>query len=176
MTLPLTLWTKDAFIVESGQELILHWLLFGGFIALLIYHLFLLVTLKETTYLYFVIMLAGMLAVLLEYTGYMGVYIFPSLYNYKLFIFHCLLSLMYVSIILFSDTFLELKTRLAKTPLDEYRPVGRLGSAGTCWYRSSAILILARLMTPMQLVTIAATLVIGIIAWRKDFQTSPLSS
>ena len=28
MTIPLTLWTKNAFIVQSGQDLIVHWLIF----------------------------------------------------------------------------------------------------------------------------------------------------
>ena len=168
MTLPLTLWTKNAFIAESGQALILHWLLFGGFFALLVYHLFLLVTLKEATYLYFATLLAGMLAVLLEYTGFMGVYFFPSLYNYKPIYFPLLVSVMYASIITFSDTFFQLKTRLPK--------LHRVNIFLLVGWGILVILIpfisylnLARLMTSYQIVTITATWIIGVVAWRKGF-------
>jgi signal transduction histidine kinase len=169
MTIPLTMWAKNSFIAESGQKLILHWLLFGGFIALLIYHFFLLVTLRETSYLYFVIMLAGMLAVLLEYTGYMGVYIFPNLYNYKTFYFPLFFVLMNSSIIIFSDTFLELKSR---SPKLHWMNVALLAG----WVILVLLvpfltyLNLARLMSPMQVLTTATTLVIGIVAWSKDFK------
>jgi signal transduction histidine kinase len=169
MTLPLTLWTKNAFIVESGRELSLHWFIFGGFLALLLYHLFLLIMLKEAVYLYFSTMLAGMFAVLLEYTGYMGVYLFPNLYNYKPIYFPLFISFMYASILLFSDAFLELKTRYP-----------RLHRANLFLLAVWGVLVLlipflsyinlSRLMTPMQIVTIAETLVIGIVAWRKGFQ------
>ena len=48
MTLGLTLWTKDAFSVQSQWVLMFNWLFFGAITALLIYHLFLLFTLRES--------------------------------------------------------------------------------------------------------------------------------
>jgi hypothetical protein len=109
MTLPMTLWTKEAFIASSGQSLVLHWLLFGGLIALLVYHLFMLFSLKEVTYLYFVLLLAGIFAVVFEYLGYMGVYLLPDLYYLKPYYFPVFLDVLYISIIFFSDAFLYLK-------------------------------------------------------------------
>jgi len=114
MTLPMTLWTKEAFIASSGQSLVLHWLLFGGLLALLVYHLFMLFSLREITYLYLFILLVGIIAVLLEYLGYMSVYFFLNLYPYKTYYFPVFVAVMYALIILFSDSFLELKTRLPR--------------------------------------------------------------
>jgi signal transduction histidine kinase len=170
MTLPLTLWSKDAFIVKAGQELILHWLIFGGLLALLVYHLFLLVTLKELTYFYFVTLLTGMLAVLLEYTGYMGVYIFPNLYNLRPYYFPLFVALMYSSIIIFSDTFFELKIRLPKL---HWVNIILLVVWGVLVLLIPFIsyLNLSRLMTPMQMVSLAMTWAIGIVVWVKGFKS-----
>jgi PAS domain-containing protein len=166
MTLPLTLWTKDAFIVNSAHSMMLHWLLFGGFLALLVYHLFLLFTVRELIYVYFAIMIASMLAMLLEYTGYLSVYILPSLYNLKPYYIPVIISVMYISIIIFSDAFLELNSRIPELHWANLFMVA-------VW---AGILILtpfvsyleiARLATPWMLVTIGLTWVIGIAAWKK---------
>jgi hypothetical protein len=90
MTIPLTLWTNSAFFTESSESLILHWLLFGGLVTLLIYHIFLLFSLKEITYLYFVILIVGIVAMLLEYLGYFSLYFIPNLYQYKTLYILCL--------------------------------------------------------------------------------------
>jgi hypothetical protein len=166
MTIPLTLWTKDAFIVKSGHSLILHWLLFGGFLALLVYHLFLLYSVREIIYLYFVVMITAMLTMLLEYTGYLSVYIIPSLYSLKSYFIPVIVSVMYISIILFSDKFLELKTRIPELHWANLFMlavwVGLLILTPFISY-----LEISRLMTPWQLITIGLTWVIGIAAWRK---------
>jgi signal transduction histidine kinase/PAS domain-containing protein len=169
MTLPLTLWTRDAFFIESGQVQMFHWLFFGGILALLFYHLFILFMLKEATYLYFVFLLADLFIMVFSYSGYMGVYIFPDWYNYKLYYFPLSLSLLFVTIILFSDTFLEIRVRLPKL---HWVNIVLLAVWGVL-----VILIpfinfqeLARLVIPWGLVSLAMTSVIGIIAWRNGFQ------
>jgi signal transduction histidine kinase/PAS domain-containing protein len=166
MTIPLTLWTKNAFIVQSGQDLIVHWLIFGGFLALLVYHIFLLITLRETSYLYFVTMLASMLIFMIDYSGYLFVYLLPSQYALKYYFIPVYIAALYASIILFSDTFLELKTRLPKL---HWVKIGLLAVWGglVLLIPFLSYLDIARLMTPWQLVTIGATWIIGIIAWNK---------
>ncbi len=81
MTLPLTLWTKDAFFIESGQVQMFHWFFFGGILALLVYNLFLLFTLRTYSYLYFIfcdLASVGMLVVLQYIRVIWGYYIFPE--------------------------------------------------------------------------------------------------
>ncbi len=166
MTIPLTLWMKNTFIVQSGQDLIIHWLIFGGFLALMVYHLFLLITLREASYLYFVTMLTSMLVFLIDYSGYLFVYLLPNLYNIKYLFIPIYIALLYASIILFSDTFLELKTRLPKL---HWVNMGLLAVWGVLVLLIPFLsyLNIARLMTPWQLVSIGTTWIIGIIAWRK---------
>jgi len=169
MTLPLTLWTKEAFFIESGQVQMLHWLFLGGILALLVYHLFLLITLKEANYLYFVVLLASLLIMVFDYTGYMGVYLFPDWFTFKLYYFPLSLILLFASIILFSDAFLELKARIPKLHWVNMLLLAVWGVL--------ALLIpfisyynLARLVIPWGLVSMAVSWVTGIVAWRKGFQ------
>ncbi len=61
MTLPLTLWTRDAFWVDSQRPTNVPLVVLWHIIALLVYNLFLLFTLKEASYLYFVILLASLM-------------------------------------------------------------------------------------------------------------------
>ncbi|NJD57996.1 MAG: hypothetical protein FIA98_01175, partial [Anaerolineae bacterium] len=167
MTIDLSLWTNSAFINTSNQSLILHWLIFGGFLALMVYHGFFLVSLREPIYLYFFIMLASMLAVLLTYTGYLGIYIFPGMNRYDTVLFPLFIAVLYISIILFSDTFLELKTRF---PIFHKTNIAFL-----IWWGILLLLVpfisylnLSRLMTPTQLVTIGITWLIGVTVMRSS--------
>ena len=68
----------------------------------------------HSQHLYFVVLLAGLLAMLLAYDGYLGVYILPNLVALKPFYIPLSFSLLIASIILFSDAFLESRTRLPK--------------------------------------------------------------
>ena len=169
MTLPLTLWKKDAFFIESGQVQMFHWFFFGGILALLAYNLFLLFTLRAYSYFYFIAVLASIVVVVLSYTGYIGVFIFPEWYTYKLYYFPLSLSLLFVFIILFSDAFLELKTRLPRLHTVN---IGLLIVWGCLILLIPFIsyLNLARLVIPWGMVSLAVTVVIGLAAWRRGFQ------
>ena len=57
----------------------LYWLYFGIIIALLIYHLFLLFTIRERAYLFFVILLTSLLIEELSYNSYLETYLLPSI-------------------------------------------------------------------------------------------------
>ena len=169
MTLPLTLWTTEAFSTEARQVQMLHWLFFGGILALLVYHLFLLTTIKEANYLYFVFLLACLLVMVMDYTGYWGVYFFPDWVTFKLYYFPLSLVLLFASIILFSDSFLELKTNFPKLHRANIFLLAVLGVIGLLIpfisnYR------LARLVIPWGLVSMAMTLIIGVISWRRGFR------
>jgi signal transduction histidine kinase/PAS domain-containing protein len=169
MTLPLTLWTEGAFFSESGQVQMLHWLFFGGILALLVYHLFLLITLKEAVYLYFVVLLASLLIMVFDYTGYMGVYFSPDWFTFKLYYFPLSLALLFACIILFSDAFLGLKTRHPKLHRANIILLAVWGVL-VLLIPFISYLNLARLVVPWGLVSMSVTWVIGIVAWRKGFQ------
>jgi signal transduction histidine kinase len=114
MTLPLTLWKMNAFMYETQQEQILHGIFLGSLLILLVYNLVLLFSIREASYLYIVIFLASMLAVEISYAGYMQVYFAPHGYLLAPYVLPVSLVLVFASVILFSDSYLELKTQLPK--------------------------------------------------------------
>jgi signal transduction histidine kinase/PAS domain-containing protein len=169
MTLGLTLWTKEAFWIQSQWVQMLNWLFFGALIALLLYHLFLLFTLREASYLIFVILLASLLFEELSYDGYLETYLIPSLYRFKSIYFPWSFSLIIVSIVIFSDVFLELSTRIAKLHWANILFVAGWGAL-ILLTPFISYHYMALLMTPWALISLAATWVAGIATWRQGFK------
>lgn len=169
MALPLTLWTPDAFLIESQWEHLAYGVYFGVLIALLLYNLFVFISLREISYLYLVLVLAGMLSFDAAYSGYLTAYIAPGLYGWIIIYMPPAFALIFVPTILFADTFLELKAQLPK--------LHRLNTAiMSVWgvlvllspfasYHQSAVL-----MAPTALLTLGAVMVAGMITWLRGFR------
>ncbi len=168
MTLPLTLWTQEAFSSHSQQTQMLYWLFFGAIFALLVYHLFLLFMLRDASYLFFVILLTSLLMTEMSYSSYLETYIFPGLYYLRTLFYPWSFSIVIASIILFSDAFLELKSRLPK--------LHQVNIAfGVSWgalifltpfvsYHNLAILSVL-----WAVVSLIMTFLAGILIWRQGF-------
>ena len=169
MTLPLTLWTKDAFWNEAQSEQMQAWLFFGALSALLVYHLFLLFSLKEASYLFFVVLLASLLLEELLYLGYFGVYVFPGLYEIKSQLHAFSLSLFVASILLFSDAFLEIKNRIPRLHTVN---MGFVAVWGVIMLLTPLVQyhVLAVVGVPMAMFSVGAVLVTGIVSWRAGFR------
>jgi signal transduction histidine kinase len=111
MTLPLTLWTQPAFINHSVVDQLSIGIFYGVLIGLLFYNLFLLFSVREASYFYFVLLLASLIVEEVSSDGYWSLFITNpvSLITY---IIPWTTSLLIAAIVLFSDSFLELKTRI----------------------------------------------------------------
>ena len=114
MTLALTLWTNPAFLVDAQRQLLLHGLFFGILFGLLVYNLFLLFSLWDVNYLYFIFELAATIFLVASYDGYMAIYFPPQPPEASRFYIELSFLLLLLSIILFADSFLEIKSRLPK--------------------------------------------------------------
>jgi PAS domain S-box-containing protein len=114
MTLPLTLWSQATFINDALVELLWMGIFYGVLAGLLLYYLFLLFSLREASYLYFVAFLASLLIQELSYDGYLATYVIPNWNLLKANVNAWSFSLMMATLVLFSDSFLEIKTRLPK--------------------------------------------------------------
>jgi signal transduction histidine kinase/PAS domain-containing protein len=112
MTLPLTLWEQKTFINNAILEQALMLLFYGVLVGLLIYNIFLLFSLREASYLYLVLFLASYLLWNASYDGYTETYLVPRFYYLKIYYYPLVFSSMFVTMVLFSDTILELKSRL----------------------------------------------------------------
>jgi signal transduction histidine kinase len=114
MTLALTLWTNPAFLVDAQRQLLLHGLFFGILFGLLVYNLFLLFSLRDANYLYFVFGLAAMIFFAATYDGYTAIYFPTNPPEATRYYIQISFSLLLLSIVLFADSFLEIKTKFPK--------------------------------------------------------------
>ena len=114
MTLPMTLWSPDVFLRASGTELLFLGMFYGVFLIMLLYNLFLLYSLREASYLYFVFFLASGLLLFTTYDGVADEYLWPGLPAINHFAIPLLFILFMASMIKFTDNFLETGTRNPK--------------------------------------------------------------
>jgi signal transduction histidine kinase/PAS domain-containing protein len=168
MTLPLTLWSQRAFLVQSDDELLRSGLYFGVMFALLIYNLFLLFSLREASYLFLTLFLANMIFFEATYAGYTEVYLITSLYYLKTYYQALSFALMLVLVLLFTDSFLEAKTRSLRLHRVIIAILGVWGALMLLTPFTNYHTI-ALLMMPWALVTLVAVFVAVIISWRGGF-------
>ncbi|MGW8226536.1 MAG: 7TM diverse intracellular signaling domain-containing protein, partial [Anaerolineales bacterium] len=171
MTLALTLWTPAAFLNYSLNEKTLMGIFFGILIGLFLYNLFLLFNLREVNYLYFVILIASLIFEELSYDGYLRIYFFPHLIRGFQYFEPIALALLIGSMVLFADSFLELKRRLPRLHI--------ASSAILAVWGGLVLLIpftsyhtLANLMAPWSVVSLIAVFIAGIATWLGGYRPS----
>jgi signal transduction histidine kinase len=169
MTLPLTLWTQAAFLNQSLVELILRGVFYGTLAALLFYNLFLLMSVREASYLYFVSFLTSLIIQEISYDGYWALYITPNWNYLKQNINPWSYSLLMASLVLFSDSFLEIKSRFPKLHRGNLVILASWGAlillAPFTSYHFTAVLAV-----PLGLVSLMIAFVEGIVSWSGGFR------
>ncbi len=168
IALPIILWEPTTFINQSQWPQLLQVLIFGALLSLLIYNLFLLFSLREASYLYLVISLASIIIFDLAYVGYLEVYIIPNLYYLRHYYMALSFALVFISMLIFTDTFLELKTRLPKLHWVNLAILGVWGVL-ILMIPFTRYQIIAILMVPWALLTLAAVLAAGIVTWLRGY-------
>jgi PAS domain S-box-containing protein len=171
MTLPLTLWTPEVFALESQREHMIEGLFFGVLLGLLAYNLFLFLSLRETSYLYLLFCLAAIILFDVTYSGYLETYILPSLYAFKSIYLPLAFALIFVSILSFTDVFLQLKQH---APRFHRIVIVFLLVWGLLILLVPVIsyLNMARLMTIWAVSTLLMALLAGVSAWQQGFLPS----
>ena len=79
--IPIELWDTEYFIEQDYQRFVMKSLLYGGLVAIGIYHLMLFFSVKEKAYLYFCTSVFGMLCVILSSDGISTALLWPSSTN-----------------------------------------------------------------------------------------------
>lgn len=166
MTLPLTLWAQDAFFIASQKKQILLGIYFGILLGLLFYNLFLLYSLRERIYLYLAIFITSVVIFETSYAGYAPLYVFPNHLNLNTSYAGLSFSLWFLCMILFADTFLELRLRLPK--------LHRISMALEVIWLVLMLLtpfvsyhVLALAIPPWGVVSMGSVLAAGIISWQR---------
>ena len=169
MTLPITLWEPVTFFAISFQEQIWEGIFLGILLGLLGYNLFLLFSLRDVSYLYLVFLLAGIVLYDVGQNGLLDVTIVPSLYYTKSHIIPLATALIFMSLILFNDSFVSAKTLLPKFHLLNVVFVGVWVVLGLMTFLISYH-NLALIMPRTIVLTIAAVATTVAIAWWKGFR------
>ena len=168
MTLPLSLWTPAAFFVHAQQELAIRTVYFGALIALLAYNIFLAFSIRERSYFYLTLVVALLIVFEAIYSGYTEAYLIPRLYFLKDYYHRAMFSLVFASMVLFGDSFLELKSRAPR--------LHRMSIASIAVWLALLLLIpftsymrFASIAVPYGILSTGFIFVAGMIAWTQGF-------
>lgn len=169
ITLPLTVWQPEALASQVQKELLRDGMFFGVLFGLLIYNLFLFFSLRERNYLYLSFFLASFLFFEAVYSGYLEFFLIPNFYYLRPYYHPLSFALFNIMAILFSDSFLEAKSRLP-----------RMHKAITAILLVWVFLLIlvpftsyAFLAPPMvswALVSMLVIMAAGIVSWRRGFR------
>ncbi|MFN2139044.1 MAG: 7TM-DISM domain-containing protein [Candidatus Promineifilaceae bacterium] len=171
MTLPLSLWEPSTFVSNSVPKLIWLGIFLGIMVGLLGYNLFLFISLRDSSYLYLVLLLSGIVFYDVIQNGMFGVYILPGLYFLNSQAVAFAVALIFSSLILFNDVFVSAKNLLPRIHAVNLAFVALWAVLGI------SILVvsyhdLALIMSPTIVVTLVLVAVNGLLAWRKGFRAT----
>ncbi len=111
MTLAFTLWEPKSFAVNKIYDMLFVGLFYGALLLALGYHLFVFFSLKEISYLYFVLFITSSILFFATYEGVADQFLWPGLSEEKLPLLVITMSLFFMVALKFSDVFLEQKSR-----------------------------------------------------------------
>jgi signal transduction histidine kinase len=169
MTLPLTIWLPEAYFQHLSSELLLLGFFYGALLIMLVYHLFVLYSLREASYLYFVCFLASIILWLLTYDGLAGQYFWPNLPALNDYINSVFAISTIASILLFVDAFLELKKRhLHLHRLSQVLAVG-LG-LGSLLIPFTSYHFMVTWFIPYAIAALLTTIAAAFISWRSGYK------
>ncbi|MCJ7774096.1 MAG: response regulator [Desulfobacterales bacterium] len=114
MTLPLTIWSLEAFYKDGLTEQFMVGILVGILLIMWGYNLFIFISLRDKSYLYYALTIFFTIFFMLAFTGMAYQYLWPNLiwWNSKSVLFFNALAL--IMFLKFADTFLQMKVQLPK--------------------------------------------------------------
>ncbi len=169
MTLAFTLWSPEAFAVGKSLDLLWIGLFYGSLLMVLGYHLLLFISTKEAIYFYFILVLASAILFFATYEGVADQFLWPGLSQEKLYFLVITMSLFFISLLKFSDVFLEQSNR---TPIIHrlfYLFIG-------VWAMMIVIMpffsfgFMANLASILFILTPSFAILAGIYSWRRRYQ------
>ena len=171
MTLPLTLWSLEAFSEASGVQLLLSGLFYGILTIMVLYNLFLFFSLRETSYLYCVLCLMSFLVYRLSFDGMANQYLWPNSVRTGRFVELLSIPMIVASGLKFTSTFLETRLhfpafhRLIKLLLV-------LCGLLTIQIPFVGYRVLVMALVGLGIVTSAVILILGTVAWWRSYRAA----
>jgi PAS domain S-box-containing protein len=173
MTLPLTLWLPSAFLQASAKEQLLLGMFYGVLLIILVHNLFMVSSLREASYLYFVCFLASGILLFASYDALAVQYLWPDQNAWNRFSEPLFFILFMASVMKFTDAFLDTRTRKPKFHrLIMFMLVG--------WATLFLLVpfvsyrIIASLSVSWGIITLGVVGVAGIASWRAGYRSARL--
>jgi two-component system, sensor histidine kinase and response regulator len=107
MTLPLFIWSMEAFLAESQHEYVWLGFYFGGLLIMLLFNLLLSIALKDRVYLYYVLLIAGKALFYAALQGLTNQYLWPEATWISYFVIPFVGALNVLILLKFTAVFLE---------------------------------------------------------------------
>jgi diguanylate cyclase (GGDEF)-like protein len=168
VSLPLRIWSRDAFEGRRQLTQLLSGLSFGALAIMLVYNLFLALTLRDRGYFYYFFFQASLLLYLAGVRGYGPRYLWPEVTWFSPFIISLLLELILISLLLFSGEFLKIETHAPRLRPVHGALLGFLALAivPTPLIGSDILIVII----PTAFVVLAFTSVLGVLVLRRGFR------
>ncbi|MEW6262911.1 MAG: diguanylate cyclase [Thermodesulfobacteriota bacterium] len=168
MSMPLILWTPNSFEKHALQDTILHGLLFGTLLTMVCYNFFIFVSLRDRTYIFYVLSMASLLLFQFTLKGLMrSVFGLPG--DTILFLWWFLLANVFLWGFIFAKSFLSLQTY--SPTLDRIMTAAMIAGVGTAlggmagWVRTANIF-----QQILGLVTVVIMISAGLHCLRRGFR------
>ncbi len=169
MTLAFTLWQPEIFAVEKIYDMLMNGLFYGALLIILGFHLFLYFSLKDVTYLYFCLFITSAILFFSTYEGLADQYLWPGFSQFKLPLLGITMSIFFMLSLKFSDEYLEQKTKAPQFHILFNVLIGIWGLIIVI-IPFSSFGLMAKLTSPLILLTPLFALITGIYHWRKRHQ------
>jgi len=169
MTLGLNLWSPRMLFTYIQSEQLLYGIIFGILIGLLVYNLFIFISLRDTSYIPYIFFIGCMIIQISSYTGYLILYIIPNLYFLSLYLVAYTYGFVNIALILFTDVFLTERVNLPK-----YHRVNQV--LLVVWvltfliYPFVSYFFIAMMLVTWSFVTVIMVSVSWLVSWRGGFQ------
>lgn len=172
LQVPTTLWTASRFHQHDQTDLLLLGIYYGVIICMLLYNLFLFISLREMSGAYYVIWVGGMLMFMLSLNGIAFQYLWPSATQWNDQAIVAFLGLAVLFAILFTNDFLDLKAMPQRWMKDMVVIVGILAAMAT----ASAFLLPyslgIRFTIAVAVLSILGAFSVAFIRWRQGVHTA----
>ena len=173
MALGLTLWAPDAFVQHARADMLRLGMFYGALLITLVYHLFLLYSLREASYVYYVIFLASGILFFAEYDGLGRQYLWPGLSGWMEFMMATFMALFFMSMVKLTDAFLELKS----TAPQLHRLITVLLAVWGLIILLQFFIsynLLARLAAPLALISLIVVWAASFVTWKQGYRRPAL--
>lgn len=170
MTLPLVLWSATAFSEHNQQEYIGLGLFFGSLLIMLVFNLFLFVTLHDRIYLYYVLLIAVSGLYFAALLGIANQYLWPRTTWITYFIIPFLGIIDVILVLKFASVFLDSKTntpRLHRIFTGLMLLLGLLAVFSVIFGAAAVIIILWYLLA---MVSYTFAWLVGFMSWRRGYR------